>query len=67
MELAFIVGMVLGSLIGGLYIRSVMSHRSYERCVEENRRIQLLLDDLFLLIRNYLLREKENKYETHRT
>lgn len=43
MALAFIVGVILGGLFGGLYMRSLMGDKVYEQGIEENRRIQRLL------------------------
>lgn len=61
MELAFIVGAVLGGLLGGLYMRHLMTLKAYERGVEENRRIQRLLDDQYKIGKNQGRLEAENE------
>lgn len=47
MELAFIVGAVLGGLFGAFYMRHLMIDKAYKEGIEENRRVQQLLDEQY--------------------
>lgn len=49
MELAFIVGAVLGGLFGGFFMRYLMIEKSYRNGVEHNRRMQDLLNGQYEL------------------
>lgn len=47
MGMAFIAGAVLGGLFGGFLMGHFMSLKAYKRSVEENRRIQRIIDEQY--------------------